>query len=300
MKYHFLNIFNEPLQEDTYMTSLIKNFYSFAINYYQNKFTKRTMYVYIRYIESFERFMYYQFQNINDVRDINEEHILEYKEFCISGLKNNKKTINNKLTALKLFFKYLKEHNLILYNIILNVPLYKIENKHYPEIIKTTDLLILFDSFRNLQYGIRDLVISKIILSLGLDINETLNIHLEHLDMENKTITSKGKIYPINDNLYVDIKNYLLIRNELNTQNSMYLFLNAHGKLLSIRSFEQHFKKAILNTNLPIKYSARYLKSTFLFNMAKVLSEEELKAISKQDKLNHYYKLLENPINNLI
>ena len=300
MEYKFLSVFNEPLIDDTYMTSLIKNFYCYAINYYQNKFTKRTMYIYLRYIESFERFMYYQFENINNVRDIKEEHILAYKDFCIDGLKNTKRTINNKLTALKLFFKYLQENDLVLYNVVLNVTLYKIDTKEFPEVIKTSELLILFDSFRKLQYGIRDLVICKIILNLGFDISETLKLHLDAIDVENKSLTYNDNIYPLGDNLLVDIKNYLEVRNQLDKNNSSYLFLNSIGNLLSIRSFEQHFKKAIVNTNLPLKYSARYLKSTFLFNMAKVLSEDELKRISNQNKLSHYYKLLDNPINNLI
>lgn len=300
MKYSYLDIYNNQLENKTFLSDEIKRFYGFSINYYKDKLDKRTLYLFIRHIEGFEKFMFYHFPEIQVLNNIKEIHIEEFRDFCIEGLKNSKKTVNSKLTSLRYFFKYLTEEELINYNITLNVKKFKIREKDNPTHFKSSDLKILFYEMRKFKYGIRDVVISKIVLTMGLEIKDILNLKISELNLDNKMIITSNKAYPIGDSLYMELKDYLYIREKINTKDSEYLFLSKSGTEYSIRSFQLLFKKAMTNTNIPLKLSPRFLRTTFLYNMAKVIEEDELKLLSNQEKVGHYYKLLENPLQTII
>lgn len=299
MEYKFINIYNSPLDSETYLSKEIKEFYSFAINYYKKDLDKRTIYLFIRYIESFEKFMYYQFPSLNRIGDINEKHIIAFKDFCIDGLSNRKSTVNSKLTALRYFFKYLSEEGLIAYNVVLNVSNFKIDGK-LPTHFTTSELKILFSQMRKIQYGIRDVVISKLVLTTGIEIQDILKLKVDDINIDGKFLVTSNNTYPLGDNIMIDLKNYLTLRSEINKKSSNYLFLSRNGTPYSIRSFQLLFKKAITNTDIPVDLSPRFLRMTFLYNMAKIVREEELKLISNQSKVEQYYNLLKNPIQNLI
>jgi len=299
LKYEFINIYNNPLDIDTCLSKEIKKFYSFALNYYKKDLDKRTIYLFVRYVESFERFMFFQYPNITSINEISEKHIISFKDFCIDGLNNRKTTVNSKLTALRYFFKYLSEEGLIDYNFALNVSNFKIDGK-LPTHFTTSQLKVLFSQMREFPYGIRDVVISKLVLTTGIEIQDILNLKLYDIDINNKLLTLPDHQYPLGDSIIVDLKNYLSIRNEINSKSSDFLFLSRVGTPYSIRSFQLLFKKAITYTDIPVDLSPRFLKMTFLYNMAKVVKEEELKTISNQNKVEQYYSLLKNPLQNII
>ncbi|MBS5926228.1 MAG: tyrosine-type recombinase/integrase [Clostridium paraputrificum] len=302
MEYNFLDAYQNGKIENTFLSQHINKFYFAALDYYKNKLSKKSIYLILRRIESFEKFMYYQYPAITELNDIKEEHIESFKTFCSEGLKNSNKTVNGKLTALKYFFKYLSDKELINYNICLNVP--KLQN---PLIYKTThfshsDLKILFSTMRKDKFGIRDLLISIFILRSGMSVAEVLNMKLGNVIYERYSITSPvtGKEYPLDSDVFLDIKHYMYIRSELNVRSSDFLFLSKIGTNYSVRSYEIYFKKAIEKTNLPSSLSPRYLRTTFCSNMARIANEEDLKEILQQEKVDHYYKLFKNnPLRNI-
>lgn len=298
MNYTFLDEYKLYIPEETFLSNLISQFYAFAVKYYKNTLDRRTLYTYIRNIEGFEKFIYYQYPNLKCITELSEEHLLSFKSFCLNGLNNNKKTINTKLTALRYFFKYLSDNNYIKYNIALNVNKFKYEENHYPKIFKLDQLKILFSEMRKIPFGLRDVVISKIILCIGLEIKDVLSLKISNIDLDSSLILYKDKEYPISGELLKEIKEYLNIRNELLKTPTTTLFLSREGTEYSIRSYQLFFKKALINTNIPLDMSPRYLRTTFLFNMSKIANEEELHILTQQKKLNHYYKL--NPLQNLI
>lgn len=300
MQYSFLDKYNNDLEETTFLSNQIKRFYYFAIRNYRDKLDKRTIYIIMRQIEGFEKFMFYQFSSVNNINEINEDHLAAFKDFCINGLKNAKKTVNSKLTSLRYFFKYLSEEGLIQYNIALNIKKYKIVENDTPTHFNSSDLTILFSEMRKIRYGARDIAISKIILTTGIEINDVLNLKLGQLDLGTKTLIISDKVYPLGDNLLTDLKEYLILRNEIDIKNSDYIFLSKRGTPYSLRSFQILFKKAMTNTEIPVELSPRFLRTTFLYNMAKVIKEEELREIASQDKVGQYYKLLKNPLQNII
>lgn len=299
MNYPYLSDYKLKLENTTFLSDEIKRFYSFSIKYYKDKLDKRTIYLFVRHIEAFEKFMYFEYPNINSLIDLKEDHLIQFKTFCRHGLKNSKKTINSKLTSLKYFFNYLYEQSLIPYNFVLNVKKFKLQTKYTPTYFQSSDLKVIFSEMRTNIYGSRDISICKFILTTGVDINEVLNIRLESIDFNNKTFNINDKIYPLGDNLLIELKNYLSVRSSIDKNKSKYLFLSRSGTPYSIRSFERFFKKALTNTNY-YNLSPKFLKTTFLVNMARVSNIEQLKILTNQTKLDHYYKLLDNPLQNII
>lgn len=298
MEYDYIELYKKPLLHETFLTKYIKSFYKYAIDNYE--LDDKTLYIYIRNLEQFEKFIKFEFKDIKSITEIEEEHIERYKDFCINGLKNREKSVNGKLTALRYLFSYLADEEVIRYNIALNIKKYRIEAKEYPDIFKTGELKRLFDAMREARYGLRDIVISKLILLTGLEVAEIVNLTIDNIDIENKLVLLNGKTYPLGNEILKDLRDYLLVRRELNIKESVSLFLNQKGLAYSIRSYQIFFKQCVIKADIPKRLSPRHLKTTFLYNMAKVLREEELKKVVDQTKIDHYYKLLENPLQNLI
>lgn len=295
--YPFLNEYNKPLPENTFMTHTINCFY-FSVNKYSKEDTS-TPYIMLRQVEGFEKFIYYMYPNINCLDNITEKHIEEYRNFCYNGLCNHKNTVNNKLTSLRHYFEYLYNHKLISYNIALGVKRLKTEPCKLPTIFTTSQLKILFDSFRNQTNGLIPLIISRIVLTTRAKIQDILNMTMNDINMEAKLLTIDSVEYPIGNELYICLKDYLMQRSSLNTKGLNHIFLSGRGNIYSIRTYQQQFKLAIRDTNIPVNLSPRFLRTTFLFNMAKIVEEENLRYISRQNKVDQYYKLLQNPLQNL-
>lgn len=301
MKYSFLENYHKPLEEETFLSELIKSFYYYSLYHHKGKnIDKRTLYLKIKSIENFDKFIYFQYSDLKKVSDIEEEHIDAFKEFCLKGLHNNRKTINSKLTALKMFFQYLSDKKLIKYNIVLNIHKFKISSKAKPLLFKSSELKILFEKMRKYKYGIRDVVISKLLLTTGIEINDILMLRLSNLDLENNMLEFKDKLYPLGAELKKELSEYLVIRKSIDTINSHYLFLSSVGTNYSIRSYQVLFKRAVTDSNLNSKLCPRYLRPTFLYNMARVTTKDDLQVLAEQVKLDQYYKLLNNPLQKLI
>lgn len=298
--YSFIEEYKKPLEEETFLSDYVNDFYQFGLNYYKDKLNRRTLYMYATNLEGFRKFIYFEYPDINNIRDICEDQLINYKLFCLKGLKNNKQTINSKLTALRYFFKYLTNKKAIDYNLSLNVDKFKIEDKLYPNIFTTRQIKILLANFLNKQYGIRDVLITELILTTGLEIEDILDIKMNDLLLSEEYINIAKESYPLSGEIIKHIKEYLNERIKIDAHDSVYLFLNRNGYHYSSRSYQLAFKNAITNTDIPVNYTPRYLKTTFLYNMAKIVDEEELQLITKQNSLKRYYKLLDNPLQNII
>ena len=224
--YDFLYKYKVPLQEKTFLSKTITSFYYYAIKYYQDKLDKPTIQIMINQIQGFEKFMYFQYPELSIISDINESHVLAFRDFCYEGLKNTIKTVNKKLTSLKYFFKYLVDMKLIQYNITLNVSKLRLAQNRKPTIFTTSELKVLYSEMKKLKYGIRDLVITKLLLTTGIKIQDILKLSISQIDMDNKLLIYKTNPYPLGEEVFKNIQEYLYLRtNELDKCYSDYLFL---------------------------------------------------------------------------
>ncbi|MBQ3420681.1 MAG: phage integrase SAM-like domain-containing protein, partial [Romboutsia sp.] len=163
---------NEFLSNKTISHMLLKHIYGFKyVLQKSNKYSKRTEHILINNIELFGKYLYLYHPTLM-LKDINEEVIKKYRNFCKDILGNSPKTVNKKLSSLSTFWDYLVnddyDKQYFKYNIIKNVPFLALDKEKFPTIIKTSELLRLFDSMRTSLYGCRDICICKIILETGL------------------------------------------------------------------------------------------------------------------------------------
>lgn len=268
----------------------------------------RSSYIALKHIEGFNKYLFYAYSKIN-IEDINENIIEKYKQFCYYELKNNNKTINYKLNSLGKFFKYLSKNlGLYEYNILLNVSKLKNEEEKKPTIISISQLNCIFNTMRSNIYGIRDICISKIILSTGLKINDVLNLELSAIHISDSSCyieLFKNNVavqYPISSELAKDIRDYLLVRSTFNYQSisKNKVFLSESGKKYNIRSYQLFFKEAVARNDFSPSFTPRSLRSTFLYNMSRVVSEDKLQEIASQKKVRQYYELKLNPLSKII
>ncbi len=298
-----ITLIRKSLSSDTFLTEYVTKFNSFSFNYYKYELDLKTINLINYHVKEFEKFIYYSNPNYKSISDISEDDLNSFKYFCFNELKNSPKTVNKKITSLNYFFKFLfKEMNLIPYNYCLNITRLKTEECKKAIIFNNSELKIIFSNLREFKYGLRDIVISKLLLTTGLEIQEILNLTIKNVDLENKNIIINNTSFYILDMLYSDLFNYLLLRKELlkPNLNSNYLFLSQRGTQYSIRSYEKKFKEAIIKSNnIDLNLSPRNLRSTFLYQLAKIISDEnELKFISRQKSLDKYLK--QTPLKDLI
>lgn len=246
----------------------------------------------------FEKFLFFEYPELKEAKDLNDIHIDSYRKFCHKDLLVMKRTANKKLRAIRKFFDYLKGNwYLFKYNPALNVPYYKVykdEPEKTPSSVPKDILNTIFTQLGRRKYGIRELTISQFLAYTGLQLKEILDLRTDNIDMERKTISLlRGKdnyTIEIPQPLYKSLKSYLALReNELMGSFSNYLFLSNTGKRYSARSYQYAFKNTLKRAKISGGYTPRNIKSSFSYNMAKSVTKERLKIILHQNKVEHYY-----------
>lgn len=265
--------------------------HSYKINYYN--------------IMLFDKYLYMKYGNTDfSIRDVKEEHIQDFLDFCHKVMKNKPITINQKLVSLRLIMKYIcKYYNVLPYNIALMVPKLKIETVK-PQSISYSDIKKILTILRDKNYGIRDVCICKIIMTTGMKITSIFSMKVSDIDIENRLIkynnSGKDIFYPIQDTLYNDLCRYLNFRNSIKPKCDN-LFINSSGKPKNIRSFQIAFRNAVIKANLDEAYTAQNLRASFLYEMGRILSDEnELSELTDQKVVKQYIALKENHFNNII
>lgn len=253
----------------------------------------------------FDKYLYMKYGNTDfSIRDVKEEHIQDFLDFCHKVMKNKPITINQKLVSLRLIMKYIcKYYNVLPYNIALMVPKLKIETVK-PQSISYSDIKKILTILRDKNYGIRDVCICKIIMTTGMKITSIFSMKVSDIDIENRLIkynnSGKDIFYPIQDTLYNDLCRYLNFRNSIKPKCDN-LFINSSGKPKNIRSFQIAFRNAVIKANLDEAYTAQNLRASFLYEMGRILSDEnELSELTDQKVVKQYIALKENHFNNII
>ena len=265
--------------------------HSYKINYYN--------------IMLFDKYLYMKYGDKDfSISDIKEKHIKEFLDFSYNVMKNKPITINQKLVSLRLIMKYICNYYEVLpYNIALMVPKMKIEHVN-PQSISYSDIKRILSILRDKNYGIRDVCICKIIMTTGMKITSIFNMKVSDIDIKNRLIRynnlGKDIFYPIQDTLYNDLCSYLDFRSNIKPKCDN-LFVNSSGKPKNIRSFQIAFRNAVIKANLDEAYTAQNLRSSFLYEMGKIIdNEKELSELTDQKIVKQYIALKDNPFNDII
>ncbi|WP_242085398.1 tyrosine-type recombinase/integrase [Aestuariivivens sediminis] len=234
----------------------------------EKKYSSLTVKAYTNDIESFSGFIQDEFSSM-DIVSVNYAQI---RSWIISLVEQNisNRSINRKISALNTFYRFqLKIGEIKTNPLTIHKALKTIKKVQLPfskaEIDKVLDDIIFDDSFE----GIRDRVIVELFYSTGIRRIELVNLKLNSLNFQSKTLKVLGKrnkerIVPLLDSILKTLEMYLVKRSRLeNIQDSDSLFLTKKGakiyETLVYRIINNYFSKA----SSKVKKSPHILRHSF-------------------------------------
>lgn len=208
-----------------------------------------------QYNNSMKLFMKYMKE---DEFSLTRESIKKIKVSHIYGFlatiseSNSGSSRRNKISALKSFFEYCKEIEILKHNIVVDIKKQPKTPKRIPKYFNLEECKLLINSVgkRNL---IRDKMIIILFLSTGLRLTELINLDINCVVDNNLTIIGKGnKERPVylNQKIITLLKEYLLERGESN-ENA--LFLSERNNRISKSAVQNLLRNAIDRAGLKLE-----------------------------------------------
>lgn len=234
----------------------------------ERNYSHHTVKAYKKDLLEFSIFIQKEF-NSSDVFKANYQQIRNWIIHLVeSGISN--RTINRKISSLNSYFKFLLKIESLNKNPLAKHKALKTNKKvqvpfSESEINEVLDSMSQDDSFE----GVRNKLIVELFYSTGIRRIELVDLKLNNINLENKTIKVIGKrnkerIIPLLNSVAHSIKNYLQVRNQLiNITDKDYLFLTKKGvkiyETLVYRTINDYFSKA----SSKVKKSPHILRHTF-------------------------------------
>ncbi|PZT55090.1 tyrosine-type recombinase/integrase [Paenibacillus silvae] len=236
-----------------------------------------------------------QWLNANKMNDLTGNNLRMYLEHLTSEQTLKDSTIKRKYICFKAFFNYLV-HN----GDIEESPIYGYGKKfktarRIPKTLSVNEIEKLLNApqehmahlhtiFRK-RINLRNAAIIELLYVIGIRIGELVNIDLDHIDLEERTVLIFGKgrkerlLYISSEEVIQKIKSWLEAREHFQPQ-SQALFLNKYGQRLSIYSIEDIFSKYRDLAKVSKTSTPHYLRHSFathlLNNGADLRSVQEI------------------------
>ena len=205
-------------------------------------------------------------------RSVTEENIYDFLFFMQRERNNGTASRSRKLTAIRVFYKYLitKKH------CVENNPAANVESpkrkKQLPKhlsVDECVDLLAVVKNDAESNTKERDYCILTLFLNCGIRLSELVGISLQDIDrnLESLKVTGKGakeRIVYLNDACKIAISDYLEVRAKYLTKgNDNALFISRLGKRISVKTVQWLVKKYLGEAGLENKnYSTHKLRHT--------------------------------------
>lgn len=249
-----------------------KDYLKYELNYSDN-----TIKEYFLHLEKYKR--YIDSNNIN-FKSINKDDIIKFLKYLDNNKLSNK-TISNILSSLRTFYGYLCDEKIVSNNIFKRISNPKIEKK-LPNFLSEEQMRDILDSIDTTNIlGIRNKMIVEILYATGIRLSELINIKLEDINYNDKTIRimgkgSKERIVLFGSHALDAISNYLEYRNKDNN----YLIQNNKGNKISCKGLEKIIDKIALESSITFGVTPHTFRHTFathlLNNGADIRSVQEL------------------------
>src|SRR5690554_2416286 len=214
------------------------------------------------------------------------------------------KTINRKISALRHFYDYLLENNLVEVNVFQKVTTPKIEKK-LPEIITDDIIDKIFKSInKTTPLGLRNYIILDLLYSCGLRVSEMVNLTVNDIYVNQRRILVHGKgekdrYVPIHQTLIDNLREYITFNRPklLKRNRTDVLLLNYRGTQISTRGVRIILNDIIDRSGRTHKLHPHMLRHAFattLLNngadlrvVQELLGHEHLKSTQIYTKVSH-------------
>lgn len=170
--------------------------------------------------------------------------------------KYKHKTVKRKIAAVKAFYNYLEEEEIIKETPFRRIKVKFKEDIVLPRIIPRKDIENLLNfmykylkaSTEKQQYVIRDIVIIEILFATGVRVCEISNIRMESVDLNSGLLRIMGKggkerYVQIGEQEILELLKRYYLQNEHAIKQSGYLLVNRYGKRFSEQSIRIMLKK---------------------------------------------------------
>lgn len=256
-----------------------KNYSDYTIKSYENDIME-----YFNYINS---------EGLN-YKDIEYSDIRFYLMYLKDNKKDNNASIDRKLSALRGFYKYLVNENILHNNVfsLVNGPKKSKKLPRYFDYNELEEMFLIPDT--NTSLGQRDLLLLEMLYATGCRVGELVSIKVKDIDFNRRNILIVGKGNKeryLNYGEYCeDILNKYLTDGyiSLNKNNCDYLFLNNNGGVLTERGVRFILDKIIKQTGINKNISPHMIRHSFathllnegcdLLTVQKLLGHESVKA----------------------
>lgn len=246
---------------------------------FNKNYSDNTLLNYEKDISEYLNFLVIEHLSLYNIEYSDIRFLLDY--YNKSNLKSV--TIRRKISSLKGFYKYLCRNNRVLDNPFNYVTLPKKEKK-LPQYLNSEEMIEIFNSIDITDFlGLRNRLVMELLYATGIRVSELINIKIEDIDIENKSIRVTGKgnkerIVYFNDvakkylNIYIKESS---IKRKVN-----YLIINNNGYGITTRGVRLIIDKVIKNTSIVKKIHPHTLRHTFathlLNNGCDLLTVQEL------------------------
>ena len=243
-------------------------------NYSDNTISSYEEYI-IEYLEYLER----EYLSLYDVKYSDIRFLLEYYD----SMKLKSTSIRRKISSLKGFYKYLCRNGKAKDNPFSYVTLPKKEKK-LPQYLNYNEMIEIFDVIDTSNLlGLRNRLIMELLYATGIRVSELVNIKINDIDINNRSIMVTGKgdksrIVFFNDVCKKILKKYISESNEIRKND--YLIINQHGNGITARGIRLIMNKVIDETSIIKHVHPHIIRHTFathlLNNGCDLLTVQEL------------------------
>lgn len=230
--------------------------------------------------------LFFNQKNLSDWPAITENHLralLAHQH----KLNLSPRSINRQLSALRSFFDYLQKQGVIPNNPAIRVVSLKTV-RPLPSALDVDEMAQLLDVDKSNPLAIRDKAILELFYSTGMRVSELVALNVRDLNLDTCDVPVLGKgrkkrLTLIGQYALTALKEWLLVRATLTTEDEPSLFINQHGKRLTIRSIQYRLQKWGLKQNIHTRVTPHRLRHSFASHLLE--SSQDLRAV--QELLGH-------------
>lgn len=213
-----------------------------------------------------------EYEEIHDFSNVNHYTIRSFMAY-LDRNGRGKRSINRKISSLRMFFKYLKKKNLIIKNYMNLISNPKF-GQNLPTVLNKNEVIKILKEIKISNIlGIRDRSIVELLYSTGLRASELLDIKEKVIDFDTREIRVIGKGEKERIAFFSNSSKQWVLKyiNEKHKKGfaSEYLFLNSKGGKLTDRSLrrliENYSKKAGIEKEVT-PHTFRHTYATYLLN----------------------------------
>ncbi|MEA2087747.1 MAG: tyrosine-type recombinase/integrase, partial [Candidatus Caldatribacteriota bacterium] len=260
----------------------------------------------ISYRANLMRFTYFLDENnITDARDVGLDDLNNYKKYMLEGGKKySPETVHLRLSAVKRFFEYLERSNHLLINPSENLLLPKLGSRLPKNILTQEEVkTLLAGPNTGFKTGIRDRAILEVLYSVGLRLNECVNLQVYDVDTDggnlriNKGKGNKDRIIPLGKSACRWVKEYLThVRPKFDKKDERSLWLGQKGDKINPMWLNKILNKYAQTSGIKKRVTVHTFRRTFATHMlecgANPFYIQKILGHANSSTLNKYIKLV--------